>query len=731
MRRLVRPLVASIAVSCGLVLAASAAAPVTPSYQGIERSVQAIKKLWEGPAATAQPNRAGWDAICDAVRSDLGDYGKAASETDQLTALEHLYQLSESLSTTTWAPAVNLREEIRQWLAPHSRLASARRRLGEAVESLPASNDSGVMANRKRWLDFVRSDLGTALREYESAPTVAKRQLALRRIHDSLTTLSAGNQKQPWPPATELEAAVNDLFNRPNLDISADVNTVEPLFNANLVQTGPVLRKGYISQVTAGPKTGFGLMPSDDGIAFYNKQQFTSVTPVWDFQNRMAADPQGQRAVKLYQFNATTYDWAELTITTVLRPSGLQIVPSYTHSIDAAITSAPTCGKDGARAIASLIGLDQDRINQKVYEGSIGRFRQEIPQEALEEAQERIGGETVQRNADLKARGLVGDGSVVVEDFRISDLSLRSRPEAVLIGGRFNWRGAPGQVGADLPAPSTLETLEPGIRANVHAGSLLGSLASGLYERDPVRSVENLMVAIKEVPPGTPPREGVEVTKNVDFATFAKRLAESRKPKPGTPRTTVLRVMRPKQPPEFSTDARGYFVALIHDLQIEVPAPENQERGGFVGAPAKIYRIKIPLAEISLSYKLDTSKPGSLRVQAKVEDFNPGTDAQVMAIADDEAKAAALSRFSTAFVVGAFGGQLRQQSIDTTVDDLKIPGFLIHSISPLDPSGWVQVRLDRDPNAPPLAPPGGPVKDVKPPPAAGPPRTASTPISTR
>ena len=146
------------------------------------------------------------------------------------------------------------------------------------------------------------------------------------------------------------------------------------------------------------------------------------------------------------------------------------------------------------------------------------------------------------------------------------------------------------------------------------------------------------------MPPGTPPREGIEVTKNVDFATFAKRLAESRKPKPGTPKTTVLRIIRPKQPPEFSTDARGFLVALVHDLQLDVPAPENQEKGGFVGAPAKIYRIKVPLAEISLSYKIDASKPGALRVQAKVEDFNPGTEGQVLAIADDETKGAALSR---------------------------------------------------------------------------------------
>jgi hypothetical protein len=538
------------------------------------------------------------------------------------------------------------------------------------------------------------------LREYDTAPTVAKRQSALRKIHDALSTLREGNRKQPWWPSAELEAAVSDLFNRPNLDIAADLNTVSPLFNADLVQSGPVYRKGYVAQVTAGPKTGFGLMTSDDGIAFYNRQMLTSVTPVWDFNNRMAADPQGQRAVKLYQFNATTYDWSELTITTVLRSSGLQISPSYTHTIDAAITSVPTQGRDLGRAIAGLVGMDQDGINRRVYEGSIGRFRQEIPQEALEEANERIAVEAAQRNADLRAQGLLGNGTLAVRDFLITDLALRSRPEGVLVGGRFAWKDAPGQLGADTPAPAALLTLEPGIRASVHVGSLLGSLAAGAYEREEIRSVENMMIVVKEVPAGTPPREGIEITRNVDFATFANKLGESRKPKPGTPKATVLRVMRPKTPPEFSTDARGFLVALIHDLQLEVPAPENQEKGGFVGAPAKIYRVKVPLAEFSLSYKVDTSKPDAMRVRAKVEEFNPGTDAQVFAIADDEAKAALLSRFSTAFVVGAVGNQLRQQSIDVTLDQVKIPGIFIRSISPLDPSGWVRVSLERDPSYP-------------------------------
>ena len=47
--------------------------------------------------------------------------------------------------------------------------------------------------------------------------------------------------------------------------------------------------------------------------------------------------------------------------------------------------------------------MNQERINEKVYEGAIGEFRQQIPIEAQEEGQERIAAETVKRNADLRA----------------------------------------------------------------------------------------------------------------------------------------------------------------------------------------------------------------------------------------------------------------------------------------------------------------------------------------
>ena len=95
-------------------------------------------------------------------------------------------------------------------------------------------------------------------------------------------------------------------------------------------------------------------MPSDDGIAFFNKQTLVSVTPITDFQNQIAADPQGQRAVKLYQFSATSYDWSEITITTVLRPSrSLRSRRLQLHNIDAAIGLVPGPGGGLGRGIAA------------------------------------------------------------------------------------------------------------------------------------------------------------------------------------------------------------------------------------------------------------------------------------------------------------------------------------------------------------------------------------------
>ncbi len=326
--------------------------------------------------ARRDPNAPGWNVFFDALLNDLRTYSTADNPADRLAALNRVYQMSVALSSVPWAPAIQIREELRQWLRPRVRLAWAERRLDDTVRNLPPSPNPSVVANRQRWVDFVSNDLGQALRDYDGATTVAQRQEALNRVHAALRSLQTQNQGHSWQPSWELQTAINDLFNQPNLDITADLSVVQPVFDQNLVTSGPIFRKGYWSQVAAGPKTGFGLLPSDNGIAFYNSQMLTSTTPITDFQNQIAQDPQGRRAAKLYEFSATSYDAAQLTVYTVLSSSGLMLWPAYNHNIDASICSAA-----GARGRVWPPGRQSDRHEpeQDQSEGLRGCDRQVPP----------------------------------------------------------------------------------------------------------------------------------------------------------------------------------------------------------------------------------------------------------------------------------------------------------------------------------------------------------------
>ena len=70
-------------------------------------------------------------------------------------------------------------------------------------------------------------------------------------------------------------------------------------------------------------------MSSDEGIAFYNKQLASTVTPITDFQQQLQQDKKGRKVSKIYGFGATSYDTPELTITAIIRPSsGLSLAPA-------------------------------------------------------------------------------------------------------------------------------------------------------------------------------------------------------------------------------------------------------------------------------------------------------------------------------------------------------------------------------------------------------------------
>ncbi len=367
--------------------------------------------------------------------------------------------------------------------------------------------------------------------------------------------------------------------------------------------------------------------------------------------------------------------------------------------------------------------MNEERIRQKVYEGALPKFQQQIPQEAQEEALERISVEQAQRDADLRSKYLIGNDTAAVRDFLIRQLSMQSRPEAIFVGGRFEWRRAPDQRGADSPQPAKLaSTIDPGVTADLHLGSLLTNAASGLWLQDKVRSVQNLMIQTKAVPPGTPPKDAVSVNQNVAFADYVKAVNAARNAH--DPRVQALRVVRPQQPPEFSTDARGFLIALVRDFQLDVPAPDPQAGGNLLGVPAKILRLKAPLVEVALSYQLDTSTPGSVRLKGKIQEFNPGTTGEVIAINDDENQGKPLTRFQSAIVMTALGAKIRSQNVDVALDQLRLPGFKIQSVSPLDPTGWARVNLVRTEVGPLRQ--TEPARRVQPPPVHGPEAPAGT-----
>jgi hypothetical protein len=670
------------------------AAKAPPTYVNVERSIEAVRQA--GASALGVPPGApdARIALFDAMLQDLRSCSKAASLGERIQALERINQQIDALSQSGGPSDADLHRNLQRWLAPRLRLSRAMRALNDLVAGTAAGSD----ANRARWLEFLEKDLGRAVLEYDAAESVVERLSALDRVHGALETLKQSNQSHGWGPAGELLAALNEFVDQPNVHIRADLATVRPLFERDIITTGPVPRKQYVAQLTAGPKTGFSLLTSDDGVAFFNSQRYTAATEVWDFHDQLAADERGQRVARMYHFECTTFDYAELSITTVLSTEGVALRPCYHHTIDARITSEPICDHHAhvVRTLASAAGLDQQAIIDRVYEQSIQRFKERIPVEAQEQGEEMTAREAAKRTANLREQYLVGNDSVALgRRILFSKVALGSRPEAVLANGIFQWRDAERPRGADTPVPTQLPKAETGACAVVHPGSMLTNLAAGFLQTGDWQSVENVMIIVKPVPPGAPPRDALDVTRNVDFPTYAKVVEDIRTGR--REKGTALRIMRPSRPPEFNTDSRGFLIGFFHDFQLDVPAPSLEARG-VIGPPAKIYRIKMRNLELAASYQFDVPSPKALRMRLKIEDFLPATGAEVLAIGDDDTKAPSLSRFSTGVVIGALGARLlKRPPFEIFPDQSPLRGFTVQSVTPLDPSGWARVNFARVP----------------------------------
>ncbi len=656
-------------------------APASPSYSAVVRTIDNVHKDWEAKAPETAP---GWNSFFDEIQKEIKAYNAAKTASDRLGPLNRLWQLSVALEGVAWDPATELRESLRAWLRPRVRLATAEQNLNEALAQNVTSPEDAQ--NRKDWRSFIDDKLGAALKNYEGAPSVQARQDAVKKLRTALDSLRHTN---PWSYSSELQAAADDLFNAPNLDIAADTNALYPVFANQVVVSGPVYRRGYVSQVTAGPYAGFALAPSNEGIAFTNSQYLTSVTPITDFNQQMARDPRGQRATKLYSFGATQTDSGYMSVTAMITPTGFHLFQAPSHNFDARICSTPAAGGGFGRLVAGMIGMGQQKITNKVYEGAIGRMRSEAAVEANAEASERMAAAEADENAKLK-KFFPGDGSLTVNNITVAGLSLKTTSANALVSGVLKWTTNPQGGGADAPQPAKFAQPAAGVSADIHLTSVGNNLIAGYLSSPEAASVDNLVIEARKVEPGMKPSEAIKVTKNVDFATYLKRVDETAAQ--NNPNVQVIRIKKPKSAPELAADANGRLVVIVHDFQLDLPVPPQVAKSG-LGSPAKVYRLVATAAEFVFELKPVTEPDGSIRLTGNLKEFTPAAGSKVYAINDNEAKALPLDPFRSVFIFQGFATAIKAKPLNVPLENVKLKGYNIASISELDPSGWMRIVL--------------------------------------
>ena len=543
------------------------------------------------------------------------------------------------------------------------RLAWAVRRLDENVGNLPPAPSPEVEANRREWLEFVDEDLVGALKAYESAGTVIDRVAAGEAIQRKLEQLEARHQTHVWNPSLNLAAALKQAFSKPNANAVVDFSTFASFASRQIVQPEVLFRQGQYSYITPGPYGGFGLLSSEDGIAFFNKQVAYSHTPIRDFNQQVAqADPRGERLTNMYTLCAETRGVNNNTAVTILRPSGMQISTQTDPRISFAVGLAPAPGGGTGRLIASLIGLGPEKIRQKIYEEALPRVQADAARGAREEAAERIAAAQAKINAQL-ASYLIGNNAAVYDKFAVTNLSFMTRPTHVQAQGLVRdrvpglWSGLPG---ADMPEPVAFRNFEPGVTADVHLPSIGTNVLSAFFSSPEIQGVESLMVETTKPVEGAEVNALVQTTKNVDFAGFAEAVQTYNDNY--VPGSALLWIQRPAKSPVVSVDANGKLVLLIEDFDLML-AKQPGIRIPFGATDALIYRVESPLTEVVFDVKLETPGPGiAPSVVLKLLSLDTGPNVVVTALNQDESAGVRQNALVRAALLGTIQSRLQARA---------------------------------------------------------------------
>ena len=216
----IRQGVGFVAILLITVAAAKAAAPATPSYVAVERAMSRIETDWETIPPDRNPHAESWRTLFGLIRQDLQTYSKSEKARRPARGeMRRLYDISESLSTTGWPAAAEVREELRR-VAPSSNGPGLGR-----VSRLEAAN-RGDSEQRDQWNTYIKDKLRPAVSAVESAASVNDRVQAVDRLHGVIDKGRDQIQGSPFAQTASLMVALDDLYDTPNLELILDGSAV-------------------------------------------------------------------------------------------------------------------------------------------------------------------------------------------------------------------------------------------------------------------------------------------------------------------------------------------------------------------------------------------------------------------------------------------------------------------------------------------------------------------------
>lgn len=598
-------------------------------------------------------------------------------------------------SQSAESASVETGKALARWVEP--RLKAIR----YAVSARDTVNrvDSGLTPEYKEVYNTLVLPLVDSLEQYEAADKVGLRFDAREKVRALVSKLSDKLTELNWPDAGKIIEAIESRWESPNLLITVSAEGLKPLLDRSIVNNEAIQYKGRVSYVTPGDRQGYGLIPSDDSLAFYVRQAMTSVTPVTDFEQQVQSNQGGRILTRAYALGNTIQNDSILTMSFAVRPTGVAMTPSYENNVQPQLSIAPRQGGGLTRMVMGIAGMSQQRVVNEIYNRSIGQIQSETAVNSKELGQLRANEAASELNDSLKSFARSED-SLAFDKIVAERIKTRTEPTHIHAETRvlYDVKGIRSIGPLDVPPP--LDPVDDRyITAALHVPNVMENLAANFFEEISKRGKATIAFL--------PDNDGdgaleVEIQSGQELLHMAvgESLRITKEPKgaklaSGAPFGAIT-ISEQKLVPHFSMDDKGHLVMLFKAFKMDIAAPAlTMFSDGRLGGAI---RIDSPGAELDMEIiNLPASGGQPERLALKVHSFQLDPRSKIYAYTEAGKEPTELSAFRKATVLAAASGFLASRPLDLPLDALRFGDKVkVVKVAPIGKLGWYQFVVDAD-----------------------------------